>query len=223
MIIILSIIIILGNFNFLIFNKNHYRSLYIKVGVYQNFQNQKIIDSATDNLFGYFRGQNKLDQNFFSMQAVSHLKDVKDLLQVSNGLFYFSFIAVICLGIFLVAKKRSKIVFKSLFISSIVTIIFVVMLGLGAATAFDSFFLKFHQLLFTNTLWLFPPDDNLIRLFPQQFFVEFANRLALNILITSIIIASVAFSISHSVIPNLFRDLQLKMLKRVQHDKKGMT
>lgn len=192
LIIVIPLVIILGNFNYLILNKNYYESLYKKADVYQNFQSPKLVSDATDNLFGYFRGQNRLDQNFFSMQAVSHLKDVKDLLQVSNGLFYFSFVAVICSGIFLVAKRQFKIILKSLFISSIITIITVAVLGLGAAAAFDSFFLKFHQLLFRNSLWLFPADDNLIKLFPQTFFVEFANRLAVNIFATSAIVAAIA-------------------------------
>ncbi len=194
-------VIILGNFNFLIFNKNYYQSLYIKVGVYQNFDPQ-IASYATDNLFGYFRGQNMLDQNFFSMQAVSHLKDVKDLLQVSNGLFALSSVAVSVISASLILKKQFKILLKSLLTSSIITAVLIAALGLGAATAFDSFFLKFHQILFANTLWLFPADDNLIKLFPQQFFVEFANRLALNIFISSAIIAFLSLRAKRSNLYN---------------------
>lgn len=194
MVIIIPAVIILGNFNFLILNKNYYQSLYIKVGVYQNFDSQVAI-YTTDNLFGYFRGQNKLDQNFFSIQAVSHLKDVKDLLQVSNGLFALSLIAVSVIAAFLILKRQFKILLKSFLTSSIITAVLITALGVGTATAFDSFFLKFHQVLFKNTLWLFPADDNLIRLFPQQFFVEFANQLAFNIFVTSSAVAVLSFAL----------------------------
>ncbi len=192
LIIILPTLIILANFKALVMNKSYYQSLYIKVGVYQNFDPQ-IASYATDNLFGYFRGQNKLDQNFFSTQAVSHLKDIRDLLSFSNGLFSLSLAAVIIITAFLISKKQFKTILKSIFISSIITAVFVAVLGLGVATTFDSFFLKFHQLLFTNTLWLFPADDNLIKLFPEQFFVQFANQLAFNIFISSATIAIISF------------------------------
>lgn len=201
LIILIPPLIVLANFKALVTSKSYYQSLYIKVGVYQNFDSQ-ITSYATDNLFGYFRGQNKLDQNFFSMQAVSHLKDVRDLLIFSNGLFSLSLTAVTIITTFLISKKQFDIILKSLFISSIATIIFVVALGLGFSTAFDSFFLKFHQILFTNSLWLFPADDNLIRLFPEQFFLEFTNRLALNIFISSTIIAVVSFLLMKLKIKN---------------------
>lgn len=198
-IILIPALIILANFKFLVLNKNYYQSLYKKVGVYQNFESPKLVSDATDNLFGYFRGKNRLDQNFFSPQAVLHLKDVRDLLIFSNGLFYLSFITLTIAAVFLISKRQSKIILESLFISSTVTIITVVTLGLGAAKAFDSFFFKFHQLLFNNTLWLFPADDNLIKLFPQQFFVEFANRLALDIFVSSAIIAIASFVIKRKI------------------------
>lgn len=200
LIILIPSLIVIANFNALVTNKSYYQSLYIKVGVYQNFDSQVAI-YATDNLFGYFRGQNKLDQNFFSMQAVSHLKDVKDLISFSNGLLVLSLIGVSVISASLILKKQFKIFLKSLFISSIITAVLITALGLGAAVTFDSFFLKFHQILFTNTLWLFPADDNLIRLFPEQFFVEFANHLAFNIFISSVVIAVISFVLNKRARP----------------------
>ncbi len=192
-IILIPIVIILGNLKYLATNMGFYQSLYKKVGVYTDFQDANVVDGATSNLIGYFRGKNQLDHNFFSTQATAHLRDVHDLLILTSGLFYLSAIALFGVGVFLISRGQSKIILQSLVISSIVTIIFIATLGLGVATAFDSLFFKFHQLLFTNTLWLFPADDNLIRLFPQQFFVEFANQLAANIFVTSSIIAVSSF------------------------------
>lgn len=54
-----------------------------------------------------------------------------------------------------------------------VTILAVMLaIGVGAATSFDALFLLFHQLSFTNDLWLLDPrTDYLIKLFPQGFFL----------------------------------------------------
>ena len=195
LIIIFPLVIILGNFKLLITDFSFYQSLYNKTGVYRDFGDKKVVDGATNNLFGYFWGKNMLDANFYSSQAISHLKDVRDLLIFTNGLFYISLFVVISFFIFLLVKKQKKIILKSLLLGSIATIIFIIFLGLGLANAFDAVFLKFHQALFANTLWLFPSGDNLIRLFPQQFFVDFANKLAVNIFGSAFLIAALSFRI----------------------------
>ncbi len=39
---------------------------------------------------------------------------------------------------------------------------------------FSNFFLKFHETLFSNNLWLLNPEtDNLINMFPENFFKDF--------------------------------------------------
>lgn len=190
--ILIPLVIILGNFQYLAFNFGFYQKLYQKVGVYQTFSDREIVNYATDNLFEYFRGKNKLDHNFFSTQAKLHLKDVKNILQVTSGLFYLSLATVLTISIVLVFKKQYKRLARSFFISSVITLVFVGLLAFGIFQVFDPIFIKFHQVAFNNNLWLFPADDNLIRLFPQQFFILFANSLASNIIFSSAIIALVS-------------------------------
>ena len=51
-------------------------------------------------------------------------------------------------------------------------------LGALAATDFSDLFIQFHLLSFSNDLWLLDPrTDNLIRLFPQEFFLDAAMRI----------------------------------------------
>lgn len=195
LIIIFPLVIILGNFKFLVFNFGYYQALYSKVGVYKNFSTPKAADDATLNLFNYFKGKNNLDSSFFSSQAILHLADVKNLFRISSGLFNLSSVTCIVLILWLIIKKQQKILFNSLIVSSIATFVFTLLLGLGFLNAFDALFLKFHQIFFANNLWQFVEDDSLIKLFPQDFFIEFANRLAINILASSAIIASVAHTI----------------------------
>ena len=192
LIILIPLVIILGNFRYLVFNFGYYQSLYKKTGVYQSFGDSQIVDYATDNLFSYFRGKNQLDHNFFSNQAQLHLKDVKDILQVTSGIFYLSLATVLIVSIALLVKKQFRILVGSFFLSSIIILVTMIFLGLGLFQFFDPLFLKFHQVAFTNNLWLFPHDDNLIRLFPQQFFIYFANSLSRDIIFSSLAIASIS-------------------------------
>lgn len=51
-------------------------------------------------------------------------------------------------------------------------------IALWAAVDFDSLFIAFHHLLFTNDLWLLDPrTDLMIRLMPTGFFVDYAVRI----------------------------------------------
>lgn len=195
-IIIFPIVLILGNFELLAKNENFYHYLYEKSGTYKNFEREKIVETQTKNLIGYFNGKNQLDVNFYSEQATFHLKDVKKLFHFSRGLFILTAVTCLIIGIYLVFKKRYQDLFNALLIGSLLTLSSIVLLGLGILNAFDWFFIKLHLLLFSNNLWLFEESDNLIKLFPQQFFINFANQLAINIFVTSALIAFTSFVLS---------------------------
>src|SRR3989344_3066099 len=192
LIILIPLVIILGNFEYLVFNFGFYQKLYQKAGVYQTFSDREIVNYATDNLLGYFRGKNQLDHNFFSNQAKLHLNNVKNILKLTSGLFYLSLATVLAISVVLIFKKQYRKLARSFFISSVMTLVFVGLLAFGIFQVFDPIFTKFHQVAFNNNLWLFPADDNLIRLFPQQFFILFANSLASNIIFSSAFIALVS-------------------------------
>ena len=192
LIISFPVVIILGNFQYLMFNLSYYQSLYRKLGVYQSFNDQDEVHNATVSLLGYFRGKNNLDHNFFSNQAQLHLADVKNLLKSTFIFYNLSLLTVLILSALLIIKKQYRLLTTSLFLSSIITLSAMVLLAVGLFGVFDFLFVKFHRLVFDNNLWMFPEDDSLIRLFPQQFFISFSNQLAANIILTSALIATVS-------------------------------
>ena len=54
-------------------------------------------------------------------------------------------------------------------------LVYVTILALLACIDFDSLFILFHKVAFTNDLWLLNPQtDLLIRLMPIEFFVSYA-------------------------------------------------
>src|SRR3989338_7855052 len=121
LVILIPLVIILGNFVYLVFNFSFYQKLYQKVGVYQTFADSQIVDFATDNLLNYFRGKNELDHNFFSNQAKLHLKDVKNILQVTSSIFYLSLVVALIVSIALLIKKQFRDLVSPFFLSSVIT------------------------------------------------------------------------------------------------------
>src|SRR3989304_9954040 len=177
--------LILLNFNFLVFNSAFYKSQFKKLNVYEEFESREIVDNQSDGLIGYLCCGKNLDEFFFTERERLHLADVKKLItlnQVASVLLSGLVLAGLILSIL---KKDEKEFAKTVMGASAITVCAIIFLWLSALFNFDWIFLKFHYLTFDNDLWQLPESANLIKLFPQQFFVNFANRFAIQTLVIS--------------------------------------
>ena len=136
-----------------------------------------------------------LDYNFYSNQAVLHLKDVKKLLSATQVAALCSIISLTALTAYLILKKQGKTAFKSYLTGSIITLALTIISLIFIVLDFSNIFFGFHLMFFTNNYWLFEENDNLIKMFPQRFFISFANYLAANIIVTALLILLIVFSV----------------------------
>lgn len=173
---------------FLANNRNFYLKAYTKLNIYQNYKNEESVISATDELLGYFRGKKHLEDNIFSDQAKLHLKDVKNLLKLASVINFSSLATVVCLSLFLFINRKWRYVYQSIAGGAILTLFLAGLFTLAPILDFQLFFEKFHIIIFSNDLWLFPQDDNLIKLFPESLFNEFFWKLTLNIIFSALAI-----------------------------------
>lgn len=193
LILFLPITIIFSNLLFLTNNNNFYQTIYKKENVYQNFQSIVQVNNATKELIGYFRGQNNLEDNIYSIQAKSHLKDVKSLIHTASLVNSFSIFIVGIAALLFLMRKKYKLLKKSIIIGSSITIFIILISSISLLINFDFLFIKFHEVLFKNNLWLFPENDNLIKLFPTSFFTEFTKQLLINIFISVFILLCLVY------------------------------
>ncbi|WP_054822041.1 DUF1461 domain-containing protein [Arthrobacter sp. JCM 19049] len=61
-------------------------------------------------------------------------------------------------------------------------------LVVAAVIGWQGFFTKFHELFFSEGSWTFYVTDTLIRLYPQQFWIDSAISLAVLLLLVVIIV-----------------------------------
>ena len=191
--------LILLNFNFLVFNSAFYKSQFKKLNVYEEFESREIVDNQSDGLIGYLCCGKNLDENFFTERERLHLLDVKKLItlnQVASVLLSGLVLAGLILLIF---KKDEKEFTKTILGASAITVFAVIFLWLSALFNFDWIFLQFHFLAFDNDLWQLLESSNLIKLFPQQFFVNFADRIAIQTMLISSAIFFVALIINYKL------------------------
>lgn len=188
------ITIILFPLTLLAFNQKVYGQVQGMAGVFDTFTYDET-KVYVDNLIGYFRGENKLDVNLYSNQAILHLSDVRFLIQIILLLLYTStFVLILSSAIFIVKRKTIRlntIVRSASAISFWLLLICVPMLFLG----FESLFFLFHKAAFHNDLWLFQASDTLIMLFPSRFFLLFSGL----ILLISISTNSLIFLLTSSL------------------------
>ena len=177
--------LILINFNFLVFNHGFYKSQFEKLNVYETFGSKEVVDNQSKKLIGFLCCGQELDRDFFTERERLHLSDVKKIITL-NQVASVLLVGLILAGfLILVLKKDEKELAKTVMGASAITIFALIFLWLSSYLNFEWFFLKFHYLTFDNDLWQLPENSNLIKLFPQQFFVNFANRIAIQTLIIS--------------------------------------
>jgi len=68
----------------------------------------------------------------------------------------------------------------------------VLAVGLFALAGFDTLFLKFHQLSFSNDLWQLGRQSYLLRLFPQGFWFDATMRVAVTTLAGAVVLILVS-------------------------------
>lgn len=191
-IVLIPMAIIFANISLLATNYNFYLKIYKEQNIYDDFSDTSILNRATSNLAGYFRGNNMLDVKYYSEQAIMHMKDVKDLLNIAQTITYGSFFLLMLLVAYLIYKKQIDKLTKAFILGTVSTIILTTVIAVSLAMNFQKMFIYFHLALFRNNYWLFDESDNLIKMFPQKFFVSFAYNLVTNIIVTCLVLLLVA-------------------------------
>ncbi|HEY49965.1 MAG TPA: TIGR01906 family membrane protein [Dehalococcoidia bacterium] len=172
------------------YDYNHY-----PVGIGTGLDKEEFLDVA-DEIITYFKSDEEyLDVELFSEREVAHMKDVKGLIQLDYKLLLASLSFIVAYIVINFALRRGsfwRVLAKRLIQGSAVTVIVLAVLGLWALIDFDSLFLCFHKVSFTNNLWQLAPGDNLVLMFPEAFFNDAALFIAAVVLGETILIAILA-------------------------------
>ena len=108
----------------------------------------------------------------YNERELSHMKDVKDVLQVLLKTWY---IALTILVLLLIVARRAN--WLEAYLAGwrrggFLMIAALIGFGIFAVSSFWEFFSWFHSLFFKGTSWQFYFSDTLIRLFPMRFWAD---------------------------------------------------
>lgn len=129
-----------------------------------------IAQEVTDYLAG-----SRDDLPTFQAHEQAHMVDVRGLFRLAMGLAALGIPALItlCLG-----RKRGAL--SVYWKTAVGFLVGITLLTIWGAADFDSLFVLFHRVAFTNNLWILnPATDLMIQLMPTEFFIDYAARIGL--------------------------------------------
>ncbi len=176
---------------FFAFNMGYYSTLYETNNTYKQMSMEKSeLNRVTGHLLEYLQGQRHDlqteavigDSNIpvFNGREIAHMKDVKDIFGVLD------FVGKAALFIFLMTllmflKRRPLMLLAKTYIWVICSLLGLVLLLYGIISLdFNRAFNFFHEVCFSNDLWLLNPlTDRLINMYPLNFFINMSASIAL--------------------------------------------
>lgn len=145
-----------------------------------------------DDLMKYLSGKipfletkvtiNNVISDFYGIRSKVHMGDVRNIFMIIFKLSYASIIICIITFFQIMRKEENPFSIIGKSFTRVVIIFTAILLALFiyAAIDFDSFFVSFHETLFTNDYWLLDPnEDYIICLLPEKLFMLIGLRLVL--------------------------------------------
>ena len=125
----------------------------------------------------------------FTLDEYAHMADVR---AVFRGAEYAAVLALFVL-IFRVQRARGRgDALRLVRSGSLVAAGVVAVIGIAAAVAFDPLFLLFHEVFFPQGNFLFAPDSNLIRLYPEWYWQGITAGVGASFIAVSLLVAGAA-------------------------------
>jgi integral membrane protein (TIGR01906 family) len=190
----LTFVILISSVEAVVYLKpDHFEKEYRKYRVTKQVKMQMDdLLEVTDEMMAYLKGDredlvietvvNGEEREFFNEREKAHMVDVQRLFLI--GLWTrrgaFAILVLCILGMIKSKAPITKMLPKAFLVGT--TCFFTVVIAAGALflSDFNKYFLMFHELCFTNNLWLLNPDtDLLIRMLPEGVFLEMVVRIGL--------------------------------------------
>lgn len=165
------------------FNTSHYIKAYYKYDIL-GVTGKSIyeLNAITIDLIDYLKGKagDEILQPNFNEREILHMRDVQILFKYGFILKYIAIILSLAIIIFFAIKNETNILGKYIFKGLFINWILIGLLGIMVYFDFDKYFTYFHEIFFTNDLWLLDPEtDLLIQMLPEEFFSSMATKIGL--------------------------------------------
>jgi integral membrane protein (TIGR01906 family) len=188
------------------FDEARYARAYEETGRAEDIGiSQAELMSVTRHLLGYLKGTQAdlnvqatiggVERPVFNDRELQHMADVQLLFRggfnLRNVCLVVCLLAVVALWLL---ERRWTLAFPGGYLVAVgIMLLLLALFGIAAAIDFNGLFLRFHELAFTNDLWLLDPrTDVLIQMYPEVFFNDMALAIVRTIAVFLLIPAVLA-------------------------------
>lgn len=178
--IVFPIFVVLLCFNLVVFNLHYYDGVLPKYSAVENASGvnlhvleflQHRSDSLGLDVVNSTISESIREGEGFEPREISHMHDVRGLMDGFQIVMYFLFILVIVLVVFLYRLSRKKMNYSQFVLRWCGLGTMGLTLAFGLLGIFFRFgFEIFHKIFFNGNSYMFPLDSLLIRLYPIEFF-----------------------------------------------------
>lgn len=121
----------------------------------------------------------------YSKEGKIHFEEVRNIFQFIKRVCLISFL-ISLIGVIISIKNKN---IKFLNTTSIMTIGLIIITAIPLLINFNYFFIKFHEIVFSNDYWIFDPDkDPVINMLPEEVFFHIGLFILVLILLGSILL-----------------------------------
>lgn len=181
------------------FNISHYADTFVDGNIEEStgkdyFEFKKIVK----DLFIYLKGKagDEILEPNFNQREILHMQDVQVLFKYGFIIKYMAlFLSIIIIAYFTI-KDEIIILGKYMAWGLLVNWAILGILFLMVNYNFNKYFTYFHEIFFTNDLWLLDPNtDLLIQILPEEFFIKIATSIMLSFITFVATIQGIGFAI----------------------------
>jgi integral membrane protein (TIGR01906 family) len=128
-------------------------------------------------------------QGAFTADEYAHMADVRT---VFRGAEIAAVVALVVAAYRVIRARGRDGGLRLIRLGALVSVAIVALIGVVAIAAFDQLFLLFHEVLFPQGNFLFAPDSNLIRLYPEWYWQGITAGVGASFIAVSLVTAGAA-------------------------------
>lgn len=178
-----SLTLLVLSLEFNTYNKSYYLDSYKKYGVLETTGiSIDELELITEDLIDYIKGKggNELLDAHFNEREVLHMEDVVQLFDYAHIIKYVSIILSISIIVYFIVNKMYLYLAKTLSLGLFLNHAIIFFLIILVSTNFNKYFTIFHEIFFSNDLWILNPrTDLMIQMLPEPFFSTIGLRIGL--------------------------------------------
>lgn len=166
------------------YDLDYYMNSFEENGVYVTTgKSQGELEVVSKDIISYLKGRE--DDNFlykhFNEKEVLHMIDVLDLFDIARVIKLISAIISLVIVFYFLSKSLAGLMGKWIGIGLFANHLLIIILGVLILIDFTRYFTIFHEIFFSNDLWLLDPrTDLLIQMLPEPFFVNMAKNIGIS-------------------------------------------